>query len=73
MITLIELINATAWLEPQDHLKVCIWDKTKMYEDFGEFKDIKLNVYTLAKYGNYYVSDIDVEYYPDEDKTYLSC
>ena len=74
MITLLEFINATTWLEPQDYVKVCLWDKSKTYSDEdGEFKDILLNVKNLAKYGNYYVSNIDIETDNNNYKTYLSC
>jgi hypothetical protein len=61
MITLVELINATTWLEPQDHIKIVLWDKSKVYEDTGEFTSIDFNIRNLAKYGNYWVSDIDIE------------
>lgn len=71
MITLIELINATTWLQPQDHIKICVWDKSKVYEEKGEFTDIELSVRSLAKYGDYFVSDIDIEVIDNEP--YLSC
>ena len=61
MITLIELVNAVAWTEPQDHIRITLWDKSKVYEEKGEFTDIEFNVRNLAKYGNYWVSDIDIE------------
>ena len=70
MITLMELIDTTTWLRPQEHMKITLWDKSKIYEP-DEFKDIELNVYNLAKYGNYNVSDIDIEYIDDD--AYLSC
>jgi hypothetical protein len=66
-----ELVNATAWLSPQDHMKVTIWDKSKVYEE-GEYTNIDLTVYSLAKYGNYFVSDIDVEQ-ERNGELYLSC
>lgn len=72
MITLIELIDATTWLKPQDHMKVTVWDKSKVYEE-EEYKDIDLTVYNLAKYGNYLVSDIDIEKYENDGEVYLSC
>ena len=72
MITLIQLVESTAWLQPQDHIKVNLWDRTKVYED-GEYKDIELNVRNLAKYGDYWVTDLDIEEYKDEDKVFLSC
>lgn len=71
MITLIELIEATAWLQPQEHIKINLWDKTKVCED-DEYKNIKLNIRNLAKYGNYWVTDLDIEY-DNEDNAYLSC
>ena len=71
MITLIELVNATTWLQPQDHMRVCVWDKSKVYEEKGEFTDIELNIRNLAKYSDYFVSDIDIESYNDEPV--LSC
>ena len=70
MITLMQLIEATAWLQPQDHIKINLWDRTKVYED-DEYKDIELNVRNLAKYGDYWVTDLDIEEY--EDKIFLSC
>lgn len=71
MITLMQLIEATAWLQPQEHIKVSLWDKSKLYED-GEYKDIELNVRNLARYGDYWVTDLDIEY-DDGDNAYLSC
>ena len=71
MITLAELINATTWLQPQDHIKVSLWDKSKVYEE-NEFEDIELNVKNLAKYANYYVRDIDIEYIDDREAN-LTC
>ncbi len=76
MITLTELINATTWLKPQDHMKVTLWNKSKAYgeEEFEEFEDIELNVKNLAKYGDYFVSDIDIEIFlEDEETCYLVC
>lgn len=70
MITLTQLINATAWLEPEKHMRISLWDKTKVYEE-DEFKDIPLNVRALARYGDYLVDDIDVEGY--KDQVVLSC
>ena len=70
MITLMQLIDATAWLEPEKNMRISLWDKTKVYED-DEFKDISLNVRSLAKYGNYIVDDIDIE--RRRDQTFLSC
>ena len=71
MITLTELIDATTWLQPQDHIKVSLWDKSKVYEE-NEFEDIELNVKNLAKYANYYVRDIDIEYIDDREAN-LTC
>jgi hypothetical protein len=71
MITLVELINATAWLKPQEHIKISLWDKSKLYED-GEYTDIELTVCNLAKYANYSVGDLIVEY-DNKDNAYLSC
>lgn len=71
MITLADFISATAYLEPQEHMKVTLWDKTKIYEE-DEFEDIILNVRSLAKYKDYYVRDIDVEHYEDCGSV-LSC
>lgn len=70
MITLTELIEATTWLKPEDHMKVTLWNKSKIYEK-EEFESIELNVYNLAKYGNYLVSDIDIEEY--DDGSFLDC
>lgn len=70
MITLTELIEATTWLKPEDHMKVTLWNKSKVYEK-EEFESIELNVYNLAKYGNYLVSDIEIEEY--DDGSFLSC
>lgn len=70
MITLRELIEATTWLQPQEHMKISFWDKSKVYEE-NEFEDIELNIRNLAKYGDYWVSDLDIEEY--EDKVFLSC
>jgi hypothetical protein len=61
MITLCELIEATTWLKPQDHMKVSLWDKSRVYDE-DEFVDIDLTVRNLAKYGSYFVGDIDVDY-----------
>ncbi len=72
MITLIELIDATTWLQPQDHIKVSLWDKSKIYEE-NEFEDITLSVKALAKYANFWVSDIDVEVDPETNQPYLTC
>ena len=72
MITLIELIDATTWLQPQDHIKASVWDKSKVYEE-KEFEDIILNVKTLAKYGNSWVSDIDIEVDSETNEPYLTC
>ena len=71
MITLAQLIEATTWLQPQDHMKINLWDKSKIYEE-GEFQEIELNVRNLAKYGDYYVSDIDIESY-GENEPVLTC
>lgn len=71
MITLVELIDATTWLQPQDHIKVTVWDKSNIYEE-NEFIDIELNVRNLAKYGDYCVSDIDIEFY-GKDEPVLAC
>ena len=71
MITLGELINATTWLQPQDHMKVSVWDKSKVYSE-DEFEDIELTVKNIAKYANYYVSDIDIEYI-DGNEACLVC
>ena len=70
MITLCQLVDSVAWLEPQDHIKISLWDKSKLYES-GEYKDIELNIRNLAKYGDYWVSDLDIEKYKDE--VFLSC
>ena len=70
MITLTELIEATTWLKPEDHMKVTLWNKSRIYEK-EEFESIELNVYNLAKYGNYLVSDIEIEEY--DDGSFLSC
>ena len=70
MITLTELIEATTWLKPEDHMKVTLWNKSKVYEK-EEFENIELNVYNLAKYGNYLVSDIEIEEY--DDGSFLRC
>lgn len=70
MITLCQLVDSVAWLEPQDHIKISVWDKSKLYKA-GEYKDIELNIRNLAKYGDYWVSDLDIEKYKDE--VFLSC
>lgn len=70
MITLTELIKATTWLKPEDHMKVTLWNKSRIYEK-EEFESIELNVYNLAKYGDYWVSDLDIE--ECEDEVFLSC
>lgn len=70
MITLTELIKATTWLKPEDHMKVVLWNKSRIYGK-EEFENIELNVYNLAKYGNYLVSDIDIEEY--DDGSFLGC
>lgn len=71
MITLMELVKATAWTQPQEHMKVSIWNKSKIYEK-DEFEDITLTVKTLAEYGDCPISDIDVE--TDKDGyLWLSC
>lgn len=73
MITLMELVRATGWLEPQNHIKVTLWNKDKVYED-DEFQDIDLNVYNFARYGDFWVQDIDIEWYQNNDKNpELSC
>ena len=61
MIILMQLVDATTWLQPQDHMEIDLWNKDKIYE-YGEdeFRKIELNVKTLAKYGNYQVKDIDI-------------
>ena len=41
MITLCELIEATTWLKPQDHMKVSLWDKSRIYDE-DEVVDIDL-------------------------------
>ena len=71
MITLCELVNSVAWLQPQEHMKISLWDKTRVCED-DEYKDIELNIRNLAKYGDYWVNDLDIEY-DDRDNAYLSC
>ena len=71
MITLAQLIQSTTWLQPQDHMKISLWDKSKIYEE-GEFVDLELNVRNLAKYGNYWVDDIDIEVC-EGDKPVLAC
>lgn len=71
MITLAELIEATTWLRPQERIRITLWDKSKVYCE-EEFKDIDLDVYNLARYGNYFVSDIDVEKNDDEE-LFLTC
>ena len=71
MITLIQLIDATTWLKPQDHMKVSIWDKSKIYEE-EEFTDIELTVRNLARYGDYLVSDIDTDFNSEGDPI-LTC
>lgn len=70
MITLRELVDSVAWLQPQEHIKISLWDKSKLYED-GEYKDIELTIRNFAKYANYWVGDIDIEEY--ENKVLLSC
>lgn len=71
MITLHELVDSVAWLQPQEHMKISLWDKSKIYED-NEYKDIELNIRNLAKYADYWVGDLDIEY-DDKDNAYLSC
>lgn len=71
MITLCQLIDSVAWLRPQDHMKISLWDKSKLYED-GEYKDIELTVRNFARYANYWVGDLDIEY-DDENNAYLNC
>ncbi len=71
MITLAELIGATAWLKPQDHMKISLWDKSKLYED-DEYKDIELTIRNFAKYADYWIDDLDIEY-DNKDNAYLSC
>lgn len=71
MITLAELIDATTWLKPQDHIKITLWNKDKAYTD-KEFEDLDVDVKNVAKYADYYVSDIDIEFV-DEYNTYLTC
>ena len=71
MFTLMQLINATTWLQPQDHMEVDLWDKDKVYED-DEFEKIELNIKTLAKYGNHQVKDIDVTI-NDDGEPFLYC
>ena len=73
MITLMEYINATAWTQPENHIKITLWDKSKVYEE-GEFEDIELNVKTLAQYGNCEIGDIDIVCSDeDSDDYYLHC
>lgn len=64
MVTLIELIDSTTWLQPQDHMEVHLWDKSKIGEE-DEFKDIELNIRNLAKYGNYIINELDIDYNKD--------
>ncbi len=71
MITLMQLIEATAWLQPQEHMKISLWDKSKLYEN-DEYRDIELTVRNFAKYANYQVGDLDIEY-DNKDNAYLSC
>lgn len=71
MIILAELIEATTWLKPEDHIRITLWDKSKVYCE-EEFQDIDLDVYNLAKYGNYFVSDIDIEKNSDGE-AFLTC
>ena len=59
MITLMEFVNATAWLRPQDHMQIVLWNKSKVYEK-DEFENIEFNIRNFAKYGNYWVDDIDI-------------
>lgn len=62
-MTLIDLINATCWTEPQEHIKVSLFDKEAYtnFDDEHAWEEIDLNVHNLAKYGNCEVNDIDVE------------
>lgn len=71
MITLCQLIDSVAWLEPQNHIKISLWDKSKLYED-GEYRDIGLTIRNLAKYANYLVGDLDIEH-DSKNNAYLSC
>lgn len=71
MITLRELVDSVAWLQPQEHMKITLWDKSKLYED-GEYKDIELTIRNFAKYADYWVSDLDIEY-DNKNNAYLSC
>ena len=70
MIILNDLVAATAWTKPEEHIKVQIWHKDKVYEK-NEWEDIDLTVKNLSKYGLWYIEDIDIEEY--EDSNYLNC
>ena len=72
MITLIDLIESTTWIKPEEHMKVTIWHRDKIYNE-GEWEDIELNVKNLAKYGLYYVHDIDVDWCNNGTDIYLGC
>ena len=62
MINLNELIEATAWRHPEEHLKLTLWYPNNAYKDDAEeFVDIECNVRTVVEYGTYPVMDIDVE------------
>lgn len=69
-IILSDLIAATVWTNSEEHIKVQIWHKNKVYEK-DEWENIDLTVKNLSKYGAWYVEDIDIEEY--EDGNYLSC
>jgi len=71
MITLCQLIDSVAWLNPQEHMKISLWDKSKLYEN-DEYRDIELTVRNFAKYANYQIGDLDIEY-DNKDNAYLSC
>lgn len=62
-MTLIDLINSVCWSEPQDHMKVTLFDKVAYVKNDDEhnWEEIELNVKNVAKYGNCIVRDIDIE------------
>lgn len=71
MITLRELVDSVAWLQPQEHIKIILWNKNRAYEK-DEFKDIEFNIKNFAKYADYWVTDLDIEH-DNKDNAYLSC
>lgn len=73
MITLVDFINASAYIHPEKNLEVSLFNREKYCEDElteGVFTPIELDVRSVAKYANYIVSGIDC--ITKNDELYIS-